>query len=64
VTPKLDYRTAEKREPSWFWSGLWSEIRSEFEDVPLWLMAPLAALLLMLVAAFTSIVFAVMGGLV
>lgn len=43
--PTLDYESPDRRQPS-FWSGLWSEFRSEASEIPVWLLAAVAGLLL------------------
>jgi hypothetical protein len=62
---KLDYHGPETLAPSWtrwFWSGLWSEIRSELADVPLWLLVPFVGLVMAVLAGLLYIALAITLG--
>jgi hypothetical protein len=52
VPHKLDYNSPKPREPSRFWSELFSEIRSEFAEIPLWLLLAVGGIVMMLITSF------------
>jgi hypothetical protein len=51
----LDYESPGERQPS-FWSGLWSEFRSEVSEIPFWLLAAVGGLLLSMILGLLYVV--------
>jgi len=59
MPPVIDYHTPKTRERSRFWPELWSEIRSEFSEIPVWLLCAVGGLLLTMIGGFFYIAYIV-----
>jgi hypothetical protein len=63
VPGPLDYYRRPKPDElsgfRWFWAGLWPEVRSEFAEIPAWLLIFFGGLALALVGSVVFAIFAV-----